>query len=365
MKKLEKLFLILTIITIFNQVNGKLLCEQDPNREIYYGRSLNIQDCRISSIVQEDFYRINKIYGWGNLIRKLEDNIFSSTDELVHLDFHLNSISEISVGAFSGLHSLKTLFLQKNNITRLEEGLFDDLNDLEELNLDNNQIRTLQGNLFDNNPNLGKIYLSYNYILSIQPHIFDNLESLRILNFAENICVRFNFLIENRNNSLIYLIQNAPQGYPITEEHWLKGCLENHKFHNQLVIEHEHEKTVVMAISGTLLIILVISNAICCGVLCYHYKSRDDSVEFTSFFPIYARSKPKRTLVPQTDPKEPREVFKPAVQKTKPPPNPKPQPKQRENEIEDVKDPVYEEVTITHSVDLIPKKPIRKMPTIP
>lgn len=340
---IKEIYLLYFVIFLFNFANGKLICSQSPSREIYYGRTLDVHNCNITAVSPEDFYRVNVIYAGGNHFAKLEDGLFSLTDELTNLDLNLNGIQEISVKAFSGLFKLKSLYLNKNNLTHLEVGVFDDLEALEDLNLEFNQLRIMEGSYFANNLNLHTISLSNNKILSIMPHLFNHLKELQNLNLAGNNCIRYNFRIDNRGNDTIkYYVTNAV-GFPTTEEHWLQSCLENYRYHKEITTEIKTDKSIITWISVVLIVILLLSNIVTCAVFCWNYRNREDSVDTLGFFPIYApRNRMRQSPSRSREGSNFREIFQPTVM-----------PKSA---------PIYEEVK---NLDLIPKKPIRKMPTIP
>jgi Leucine-rich repeat (LRR) protein len=109
------------------------------------------------------------------LIENLDDEIFSSTNEL------------------------KILKLEKNNLKKISENLFQNLKEIKEIYLQDNKIQKLSGEIFKNNEKLEILDLSHNELKFIDVKILEPLKSLMRFDFGENDCTKMTILSEEGN----------------------------------------------------------------------------------------------------------------------------------------------------------------------
>lgn len=82
-------------------------------------------------------------------IRSIDDNWFSSSNNILDLDLRHNELMTLRRGHFRHLKQLRLLNLMDNNIENIEQNSFQDLNQLTHLNIRFNRLRSLTyfGNL--------------------------------------------------------------------------------------------------------------------------------------------------------------------------------------------------------------------------
>ncbi|KAG5667905.1 hypothetical protein PVAND_015870 [Polypedilum vanderplanki] len=156
--------------------------ESIQSLEIINSQLLDLNDDKIKN-ENLKFLRIE-----GNLVDKLEDEIFSGIKNVEILILSSNKINNVEPLAFTGLFNLKKLDLKNNEIASLHQNVFADLKSLTHISLSNNQLQYLQGNLLANQKNLLMVKFNENPIISIGNELLKYAYNLENVDFART-CV--------------------------------------------------------------------------------------------------------------------------------------------------------------------------------
>ena len=119
-----------------------------------------------------------------NLLRYLDDRVFSSLGSLAVLDLSFNQLNRVSERAFEGLTSLRVLDLSHNHITHLAEATFQPTRGLTTLLLFDNKLANIHTNLFAQLASLRELDISFNLIRSLDGLTFRHLTALVKLNIG-------------------------------------------------------------------------------------------------------------------------------------------------------------------------------------
>jgi len=146
----------------------------------------------------------------GNMVTKLERNLFSSVKKLRHLDLSNNKLQSLDRQDLQELTSLEVLKISNNQLTTLPKSIFSrnaklyhlDLSSnkledidtylfkstrfLKDLNVSGNLIKELNKNTFSPTTRLKSLDLSRNQLQSLGPETFKSLEFLEYINLAHN-----------------------------------------------------------------------------------------------------------------------------------------------------------------------------------
>ncbi|KAG5677756.1 hypothetical protein PVAND_007487 [Polypedilum vanderplanki] len=192
--------------------------------------NLILSNNHLGNLYENTFGRMNALtdlYLNGNVLKKLNANIFSQLTTLYRLSLVRNNIIEIDEKAFINLNKLQVLYLDFNEIQELALNIFKPLKRLNLLSLNNNLLVRIDKELFDsfeklayieirNNrlkhidffaklPKLVQLDLSFNQISAIEQ--FDVLENIKEINLLGNICVS-KIIKSNFSNELGVCFQN-------------------------------------------------------------------------------------------------------------------------------------------------------------
>ncbi|KAK6175543.1 hypothetical protein SNE40_013987 [Patella caerulea] len=121
----------------------------------------------------------------GNMLNRIDSNLFQRMYNLVSLDISDNKLVSIEKDAFSDLRQLVFLNINDNKLSNLPLGLFNSLRNLQTLDLSMNTFTKFPGAL-DKPGYLLKLNLSSNRIIKFPENFLDSFPYLEYLNLLNN-----------------------------------------------------------------------------------------------------------------------------------------------------------------------------------
>uniref|UniRef100_A0A8D8XAN3 Insulin-like growth factor-binding protein complex acid labile subunit n=1 Tax=Cacopsylla melanoneura TaxID=428564 RepID=A0A8D8XAN3_9HEMI len=119
-------------------------------------------------------------------LRRLHQDLFKGTPELVFLGLNRNNITTLDPGVFQGLRNLEFLYLNHNSITDLHADIFEHLTSLLDLEIINNRLVSLPRGLFRNCRKLERLDLHENALHTLEGPQFEFLSRLQLLDLRYN-----------------------------------------------------------------------------------------------------------------------------------------------------------------------------------
>uniref|UniRef100_A0A8D8XSQ4 Leucine-rich repeats and immunoglobulin-like domains protein 2 n=1 Tax=Cacopsylla melanoneura TaxID=428564 RepID=A0A8D8XSQ4_9HEMI len=119
-------------------------------------------------------------------LRRLHQDLFKGTPELVFLGLNRNNITTLDPGVFQGLRNLEFLYLNHNSITDLHADIFEHLTSLLDLEIINNRLVSLPRGLFRNCRKLERLDLHENALHTLEGPQFEFLSRLTLLDLRYN-----------------------------------------------------------------------------------------------------------------------------------------------------------------------------------
>nr|XP_028566988.1 leucine-rich repeat and immunoglobulin-like domain-containing nogo receptor-interacting protein 4 [Podarcis muralis]XP_028566989.1 leucine-rich repeat and immunoglobulin-like domain-containing nogo receptor-interacting protein 4 [Podarcis muralis] len=116
-----------------------------------------------------------------NVLRTLQQGMFSRLQALKELDLSYNALSNIEPGAFNSLKRLMTLRLTGNKLKMVPSGVFTGLPSLAVLDISENEIVLFQDHSFKDLSSLRKLEAGDNHLIFVSSQAFSGLQSLRQL----------------------------------------------------------------------------------------------------------------------------------------------------------------------------------------
>ncbi|XP_012861953.1 toll-like receptor 7 [Echinops telfairi] len=189
-----------------NPCNVSFYIEKDTFLNLRNLKVLSLKDNNVTAVPTILPSSLTKLYLYNNIIAEIQENDFSSLNQLQLLDLsgncprcynvpfpctpcENNAPLHIHVKAFDALTELRVLHLHSNSLRHVPKRLFQNLNKLEELDLSQNYLAKEIGDatFLHSLPNLVQLDLSFNYELQVYQtfmnlsHAFSSLKNLRTL----------------------------------------------------------------------------------------------------------------------------------------------------------------------------------------
>lgn len=115
---------------------------------------------------------------------------FATLPKLLELNLAGNDIVRIERNLFTNNKLLKMIDLSGNKIDHVSQCAFKGLDNLISLSLANNLLKTLPDKLFAINLHIETLSLDRNKLEALPIRLFEPLKKLKLLNLAENVCIK-------------------------------------------------------------------------------------------------------------------------------------------------------------------------------
>lgn len=172
-------------------LNGRILhnVTYKPNSIADEKREIIFDNCTLDALPLGMFVHypyVKTLYVWNIELKKIEQEAFENSNELLTLDLSKNRIAALDAYTFSLATHITLMDLSQNRIATVHVDAFSGLQRLNILNLDSNHLKLIPANCFAALIQLKTIRLSRNLIKMIPVELFGHNHRLRNIHLNDN-----------------------------------------------------------------------------------------------------------------------------------------------------------------------------------